>query len=144
MAHTGSNIDIPVTSLSSRAAYDDLAFAFCHQTHKNSYLHVTGCASDSRKRASQCTSGQITECIQTGATSISRIGIHILSWGCAEEWPGAGARPVPALWEGGDECLGVFRTPEKANGRQRQQENGRKSERRCLPTIRFPMLFEGK
>jgi hypothetical protein len=24
---------------------------------------------------------------------VSRIGIHILSWGCAEEWPGAGARP---------------------------------------------------
>jgi tetratricopeptide (TPR) repeat protein len=28
MAHTGSNIDLPLTSLSSRAAYDGLAFAF--------------------------------------------------------------------------------------------------------------------
>jgi hypothetical protein len=28
---------------------------------------------------------------------------------------------------------GVFRPPEKSNGRQRQQENGRKSDRRCLP-----------
>jgi hypothetical protein len=39
---------------------------------------------------------------------------------------------------------GVFRPPEKSNGRQRQQENGRKSDRRCLPHNQSPDAFEGK
>ena len=39
---------------------------------------------------------------------------------------------------------GVFRPPEKSNGRQRQQENGRKSDRRCLPHNQAPDAFEGK